>query len=122
MSRSGHLLLFLAKSLRLLDGKQQLLLQLLKALIRRQIQPVETGEQTNRTFQLRTGRPRKADGRTEAMWSTARTRCGSEEARCPFPPSQCRTSVARYFLQSERSRVRWLCVGVCVSVGVCVCV
>lgn len=45
MNRSGHLLLFLAESFRFLDGKQQLLFQLFKALIRRQIQPVKTEEQ-----------------------------------------------------------------------------
>lgn len=55
VNRSGHLLLFLAKSFRLLDGKQQLLFQLFKALIRRQIQPVKAEEQREQlewTFQL----------------------------------------------------------------------
>lgn len=42
VNTSGRFLLFLAESFRLLDGKQQLLLQLLKALVRRQIQTVET--------------------------------------------------------------------------------
>lgn len=46
MNRSGRFLLFLAESFRFLDGKQQLLFQLFKALIRRQIQTVKTEEET----------------------------------------------------------------------------
>lgn len=46
VNRGGHFLLFLAKSFCFLDGKQQLLFQLFKALIGRQIQTVKTGEQT----------------------------------------------------------------------------
>lgn len=36
------------------------------------------------------------------------TTCGSEEATCPSPPSQCRTSAARCFLQrKDKQAVRW---------------
>lgn len=38
----GHFSLFLAKSFSFLDGKEQLLFQLLEALIGRQVQAVET--------------------------------------------------------------------------------
>lgn len=43
----GLLPLFLAKSFRFLDGKEQLLFQLFEALVRRQVQTVET-EKTDR--------------------------------------------------------------------------
>lgn len=47
------------------------------------------------------------------LWirGSALTTCDSEEAMCPSPPSQCRTSGARYFLQCKRRRrVRKICV------------
>lgn len=47
------------------------------------------------------------------LWirGSALTTCDSEEAMCPSPPSQCRTSGARYFLQRKRRRrVRKICV------------
>lgn len=46
MNRSGRFLLLLTESFRFLDGKQQLLLQLFKALVRWQIQTVKTAEET----------------------------------------------------------------------------
>lgn len=49
-NRRGLLPLFLAKSFRFLDGKEQLLFQLFEALVRRQIQTVKT-EKTQRDDQ-----------------------------------------------------------------------
>lgn len=94
----GLLPLFLAKSFSFLDGEEQLLFQLFKALVRRQVQTIETVKTKRLIDFIRKLRATLEQNGPPPPTPIPLTMCGFEGAMSPSPPSQCRTSVDRYFL------------------------
>ena len=100
----------LPEALRLLDGIEKLLLQLLVALVRRQIQAVEAKEKAvgsanaaglpgagGRPF----ARPRPRARQDQENRTDELTRCDYEAARSPCQPYRCKISVAHCYLPEE---------------------